>query len=749
VYPIFRISVIGLMLQPGAPAAESVFSQIFNPLPLGGVAADYVPAHGVQIEASSLATDRSGILYILDGNGRLHKVAADGTLVPIAGFGSSVPKPGEGINSLLANTGFLSPIAVDPSGNVYIGGGRPFANTVYRITPDRFMEVYATSPDWSVTGVSTDAAGNVYAANSRGPLVRIAPDRAVTTVARIPGSDVAAAGDGTLYVTDPFTSRVTRVDPDGAMTSLPQPAVARGIAVDRGGTLYFTNSAGTVQRLEADGTITTVAGNGRPGYTGDGGPATETGLSGPLSLALDPDGNLYIADAGPVLKVNPAGIISTVVGCSCGGDGVPAPWAKVIAPVGIAADPAGNVYFSDYSTHMVRRIASDGTITTVAGVGAPGFAGDGGPARQARLYLPTGVALDAVGNLYIADEGNNRIRRVSPDGIIQTVAGNGVAGFGGDGGAATDAWLAAPDGVAADAAGNLYIADTVTHRIRKVTPDGIIRTIAGSDQPGLAGDGGPAAQALLFNPRMLAIDAAGNLLFTDTAAHVVRRITPSGIIERVAGTGQPGSSGDGGPATAAQIVAPWGIAADASGNVYIGEMRSGSIRMVDASGTVRSVFGAYGLPNGLAVDLSGRIWMATGFGFTYGFFDSGTVGVLSQNQPPFPLPPLIVDTGVRKSGFFPGMDGSVAPNEAVTITGVRLGPSPAVQSSPGQTAMGGVRVLFDATPARLLYVSSDRIDAIVPAEVGVKAFFDQVTVTVEYNGLTSNPVRLDVLPFIP
>ena len=251
--------------------------------------------------------------------------------------------------------------------------------------------------------------------------------------------------------------------------------------------------------------------------------------AGPQGLAVDSSGNVYVAEAygARVRKYSPSGSGSTVAGSGTqgyGGDGGSATAAQLYTPAGVAVDSAGNVYVADFSNNRVRRVSAAGAITTVAGSGGSGYSGDGGPAANARLNLPSAVAVDAAGNLFIADTGNNRIRMVTPAGVISTVAGNGLPGFSGDGGAATLAQVGNPLGIAVDAAGNLYISDGST-RIRKVYSSGFILTIAGGAAPGYSGDGGLATLGQLSAPSALAIDSAGNLYVADTANNAVRRLS--------------------------------------------------------------------------------------------------------------------------------------------------------------------------------------------------------------------------------
>jgi len=337
---------------------------------------------------------------------------------------------------------------------------------------------------------------------------------------------------------------------------------------------------------QAQGIITTAAGNGQHGYSGDGGPATAASLSWPYGVAVDAAGNLYIADHDNdrIRKVTLGGTISTAAGGGSGGDGGPATAAWLVQPSGVAVDAAGNLYIAETVHDRIRKVTPGGTITTVAGGGS---GGDGGPATAASLWMPSGVAVDAVGNLYIADTGNNRIRKVTPAGTITTVAGGGS---GGDGGPATAACLASPGGVAVDATGNLYIADSNNYRIRKVTPAGVITTAAGNGQPGYSGEGGPATAASMGRPAGVAVDAAGNLYIADPLVDRICKVAPGGTITTVAGNYMPGYSGEGGPATAASLKWPLGVAVDSAGNLYIADRDNNRIRKVSFAGTVPPAF---------------------------------------------------------------------------------------------------------------------------------------------------------------
>ena len=331
--------------------------------------------------------------------------------------------------------------------------------------------------------------------------------------------------------------------------------------------------------------LVTVAGNGVNGFAGDGGPALQASLSGPCAVAVDAAGNLFIADQnnGRIRKVDAWGIITTVAGNGShgyDGDGGPARRAGLAAPGAVAVDAADDLFIADYFNARILRVDPHGIITTAAGNGANGFAGDGGPATQASLSAPCAVAADAAGNLFIADENNYRIRKVDTQGIITTVAGNGTNSYAGDGWLAVEAGLSAPKGVAVDAAGNLYIADENNHRIRRVDKDGFIRTVAGNGTARYSGDGGPATQAGLVYPCSLAVDVRGNLYFADAGTPRVRRVDAHGIITTVAGNGTIGFAGDGGPAIAAALANPQGVAVDASGRLWLADQGNDRIRAV-------------------------------------------------------------------------------------------------------------------------------------------------------------------------
>jgi uncharacterized protein (TIGR03437 family) len=335
-------------------------------------------------------------------------------------------------------------------------------------------------------------------------------------------------------------------------------------------------------------TITTVAGNATNGYAGDGSAATSAELGGPAGLAVDSSHRIYVSDQynHRVRQFTVGGNISTVAGNGTAGetgDGSAATSAELNNPTGVAVDSSGNYYIADTTNCLIRKVTSSGTISTVAGNtnATCGFLGDGGTATLGQLQTPTAVAVDSAGNLYIADTGNFRIRKVA-NGNISTVAGNGFQGTSGDGGAATAARLNSPRGVAVDSSNNIYISDSGNHRIRKVS-NGTITTIAGTGTAGFSGDGGPATSAQLNSPRAIALDAAGNLYIADYTNSRIRKVSVNGIITTLAGTGRFGYTGDGGPALSAQLNFPSGVTVDTDGSIYIGDTGNNVVRVLSPS----------------------------------------------------------------------------------------------------------------------------------------------------------------------
>ena len=371
-----------------------------------------------------------------------------------------------------------------------------------------------------------------------------------------------------------------------------------GITLDKKGNMYIAmREHNIISRIDTKGTMTRYAGSGQSGFSGDGGPAANASFRVPAGLAFDSEGNLYIADRENhrVRKVDPKGYISTFAGigeAGFSGDEGPAVKARLNLPSGVVVDKKGNLYISDRSNDRIRVVDKKGVIRTYAGSGVAGFQGDAGPALKAQLDKPFGIALDETKNLYIADRNNNRVRKVSPDGIITTVAGDGGFFFIGDNGPAYRASVAAPTGVALDSKGNLYIADRNNNRVRVVDRTGMIRTVVGTGQQDYNGDSEVARETNLYLPFGLTVDSNDNLLVIDRSHYRIRRIDPkSGQVETVAGNGVKLFAGDGGPATGATLSFPHGMSVDKKDNLIFSDKGHFRIRKITPDGIINTIGG--------------------------------------------------------------------------------------------------------------------------------------------------------------
>ena len=340
-------------------------------------------------------------------------------------------------------------------------------------------------------------------------------------------------------------------------------------------------------RVSPDSVITTVVGTGEAGYTGDGGTATEATLRQPRDTAVGPDDSVYITDTlnNVVRRVAPDGIISTFAGTGeegYGGDGGPATAAQLHWPHDVTVDDAGNVYVADSNNQRIRMIDTAGTITTIVGNGESGYNGDGIPATEASMRFPKSIALYG-GSLYFADSLNSRIRAVDMStGLISTVAGNGERGYGGDDGPALEAMFNIPQRIAIDDLGNLYVADTRNNRIRFIDmATGLIRTVVGTGEDSYTGDEGLAVDATISTPRGIALGGQNNLYIADSGNHAIRRVNlGNGNIYTVVGTGEPGYEGDGGPSGDADVDGPRGLSVTPDGSLIVADTKNNVIRLV-------------------------------------------------------------------------------------------------------------------------------------------------------------------------
>jgi uncharacterized protein (TIGR03437 family) len=454
---------------------------------------------------------------------------------------------------------------VDKTGNIWIADG--VGHGIREVTPDGKINSFST---FDAVDLKLDASGNLYAVDGVGGAFKISPTGAVTQIAG--GTTQGLSGTATSIAL----------------------AYPSGIAVDSSSNVYIADTDHCViRKVTPAGNLTTIAGTGICGFAGDGGQATQAWLYYPMSLVVDSSGTIYEGEQYGVRKIQ-NGVISTVVGLGTTVVDGPAAQSAVGSVVGLALDSAGNLYVADGDNNRVRVVTSTSNglnIKTIAGTGAIGSTGDGGPALSALLFDPNNVSFDASGNLYIVDQGNSRIRKYDTRNNISTVAG--ALHFSGDNGAAANAQLHLPGHVISDAAGNVYVSDSYNNRIRKIGTDGTITTIAGSGPCTYTGDGGKATSATLCVPQELVLDGSGNLYIADQYNYVVRKLNlTSGVISTYAGNGTFGDNGDNGAATSAQMGLIVGIALDSKGNLYISDNYNNRIRKVTAgTGTITSYAG--------------------------------------------------------------------------------------------------------------------------------------------------------------
>jgi sugar lactone lactonase YvrE len=542
---------------------------------------------------SGMVVDGLGNLYIADaGNNRVRKVGTNGIITTVAGT-NSPGYSGDGGAATNARLYYPIGVALDASGNLYIADKNN----------NRIREVllYATYPTLTLNDVGAGNAGN-YTVVITGPYGGVTSAVATLTVqappvvTAQPVSQIAFVGSNSL-----FSVGVAGSGPFGYLwyfdgTNLVQSDSISTLALADVSTndvgsyaVVVTNDYGSVTSLVATLAVVTAQ------------PGSKTVLAATTaSLGVTVYGTGPFTYQWQFNGTNlPNNIISTVAGngtAAYGGDGGAAIKASLDGIGGVALDAVGELFIADTSNDRIRKVDTNGVITTVAGNGTNGYSGDGGPAINAMVNLPIGANLDAFGNLYIADTYNVRIRKVDTNGVITTVAGNGTATFAGDGGAATNASLNRPTGVGLDASGNLYIADCWNGRVRKVDTNGIVTTVAGTGTGTYAGDGGAATNASLNGPSGVAFDASGNLYIADFWNNRIRKVDTNGIITTIAGNGvgnllSDEFSGDGGAATNAQLGGPYSVAVDAFGDVYIADSNNDRIRKVDTNGIITTVAG--------------------------------------------------------------------------------------------------------------------------------------------------------------
>ena len=560
-------------------------------------------------EPFGLAADAAGNLYVADNlNNAIRRITPDGVVTTFAGGGASGTTDGTG-----AAARFHEPrgVAVDADGTVYVADYEN--HTIRKITSAGVVTTLAGSPDTEGNadgtgaaarfrgpmGVAVDATGTVYVADSGNRSIRKITTAGAVTTLRLSGTPlsdprgIVVDSTGTIYVGDFRSHTVRAITPTGTVSTLAgqtsKPGISdgagaaaafhypSGVAIDTSGALYVADTENdTIRIVTRGGTVTTLA--GLPDRTNSvDGTGADARFEDPFGTAVDLNGNVYVADGGAhtIRKVTPAGVVTTLAGSpgSFGSANGLGPAARFYSPYGVAVDGAGNVYVADSGNKTVRKISPEGLVTTLAGTALSGGSTDGtGPA--ARFDEPYGIAVDSAGNLYVSDASQNTIRKITPAGVVTTLAGTAGSPGSTDGTGAA-ARFAVPYGVAVDSTGNVYVVDHGNHTVRKVTPAGVVTTLAGT--PGSIGsaDGTGAAARFKF-PGFPATDTRGNVFVIDTDNQAVRQITPAGVVTTVGG-GTVGSTD--GAGTAARFFDPKGIAADRDGRLYIADRRNHTIRL--------------------------------------------------------------------------------------------------------------------------------------------------------------------------
>ncbi|HUB77318.1 MAG TPA: IPT/TIG domain-containing protein [Bryobacteraceae bacterium] len=720
-----------------------------------GFSGDGGPALQAQLNGpQGLAFDSNNNLYIADSvNNRVRMVSPAGVITTFAGNGFTSTGGGNSFNDGgLAINGLLrlpSGVCVDSSNNVYIADTGD--NIIRKVTTDGIIHTVAGDGFGSYSGDTYSA----LVAELHTPL-DVAVDKSsniyIADSANAAIREVTASTGIINTIAGSLTAGVGDAGDGGPATSAAL-VTPYAITVDSNGNVFFVENGDSVIREvnAAKQYIYRVAGNATAGFSGDGSAATKAQLNFPTGLALDSSGDVYIADSlnYRVRKVS-GGSISTIAGngvVSYSGDGGPASSAQLNTPHAVAVDSSGNFYIADTLNNVVRKVSSGGTISTIAGNGTAGYGGDGGSAAAAQLNHPQGIAVDTSGNVYVSDTQNARVRKIS-GGTITTVAGNGTPGYGGDGGSATAAQLFVPIGLAVDSAGNLYIADFTNERVRKVS-GGNITTVAGNGNSGYSGDGGPAIDATLNGPTGVAVDSNGNLYISDLNNNVIREVS-GGNIMTVAGNGLPGVGGDGGLATAAVIGNPSGIAVDSAGNLYVAS-GSATIRKVYAgTGYITTIAGngtrGYAGDGGPAVagELNGPIAAAVASNGNVYVADSANNAIR-----------LLTFTGYQLSiaaaaNAASNLTGPVSGGDVVVFYGSGMGPAALSVNSVDlsgvyPTSLNGVTVTIGGYPAPILYAEATQLAVVVPFAVSgqtVEAF-------VQYQGQFSSPFPVTLAQSTP
>jgi sugar lactone lactonase YvrE len=654
--------------------SQSVYSQPYTFTTLAGNAG-YGIADGPGSTArfnnpSGVARDGAGNLYVADSyNHTIRKITPAGEVSTLAGLAeSSGSADGPGAT---ARFYYPSAVAVDSAGNLYVADTYNF--TIRKITPSGEVSTVAGqagflgSADGTGSnarfyyprGVAVDSTGNLYVADtSNHTLRKITPAGEVSTLAGLAGASGSADGPratarfylprgvavdstGIVYVADTENHTLRKVTPAGVVSTLAGVAGASGsadgpgtaarfyepagVAVDSAGNLCVADTYNcSIRTITSGGEVSTLAGQAMTWGSADG-PGTAARFYHPSGVVMDSAGTIYVADTynSTLRALTPGGVVSTLAGRAGQTDGVDGPGsnAHFYHPYDVAVDSAGNAYVADTDNHTLRKITPGGVVSTLAGrAGSQGSAD--GPGSEARFYHPASVAVDSTGTVYVADYGNNTLRKVTPGGEVSTLAGRaGVSGSAD--GPGVDARFYGPSGLAVDGIGNLYVADAGNHTIRKVTPAGEVSTLAGLARSYGSADGA-GSNARFYYPSGVAVDSAGTVYVADYYNHTIRKVTPGGEVSTLAGQAGSWGTADGTGATA-RFYCPSGLAVDSAGTVYVADTDNHTLRLVTPAGKVSTLAGRvrslgsadgtgsnaqFYYPSGVAVDSTGTLYVA-------------------------------------------------------------------------------------------------------------------------------------------
>ncbi|HJZ99923.1 MAG TPA: IPT/TIG domain-containing protein [Candidatus Solibacter sp.] len=618
----FRLTILAFSMLGSAfsqPAASYISRTVAGVFPIG----DNGPATSALLESpQAVAADASGNLFIADsGNGAIRKVARNGVITSLVGY-----------------SGAVFDLKLDTAGNLFIAAG----NYAYKLTPAGVLTAIAGNGSYTaatgdggpatsagfngIYALALDSTGNVYICDSNNHKIRkVGTDGIVTTIAganskgyfgdNVPAAsaifnfprNIAIDSANNIYINDYSNNKIRKINasdgkintiagngvccdsPDGGLGTAAY-LVTGPVTTDPSGNVYvYDYLTSRIRKVSSSGIITSFAGDGKEGFAGDGGGASSARFSHVNGMGTDAANNVYIADGNNErIRMVSNGVITTIAGkAHFAGDGGAATAALLHRPAGVVTAPDGTIYFTDTVNHRVRKIGTDGKVSTIAGTGDPGFSGDGNLGTAAQLSYPDAIARDSAGNLYVVDQGQLRVRKITPSGIISTVAGNGIAFYSNNARGALGSPFAYITGIAVDSSGNMYLSEQLNSEVKKIVPTGGMTTYAGTSGFGFSGDGGAATSAVLGYPGALAVD--GSSLYIADSFNRIRKVDGlTGNISTVAGNGSCCATGDGGSATSAKIDV-YGMAPDGNGGLWFSD--DAGVRFIAKDGTISRVSG--------------------------------------------------------------------------------------------------------------------------------------------------------------